>query len=136
MEQEFGYGPHLMLDLSECDATILDNLEACFTLLNTLPEIISMTKITQPYVFRYLDSITEDSGITGITIIAESHISIHTYPNKKFAFADVFSCKDFDIDKAKNYIVNFFRANKFSEYLELRGTNFPRAKERSNVKTS
>ena len=48
-----GYGPHLMLDLSECNPAVLDDLDACFNLLNELPDRIGMTKITQPYVFRY-----------------------------------------------------------------------------------
>ena len=47
-----GYGPHLMLDLNDCNPGILDDLEACFRLLHDLPEKIGMTKITQPYLFR------------------------------------------------------------------------------------
>jgi len=58
----YGYGPHLMLDLNNCNPAILDNLEACFKLLNELPERIGMTKITQPYVFRYSAPVLEDEG--------------------------------------------------------------------------
>jgi hypothetical protein len=37
-----------MLDLNDCDSEVLDNLDACFKLLNELHPKIGMTKITQP----------------------------------------------------------------------------------------
>lgn len=120
-----GYGPHLMLDLNDCNPAVLNNLDACFDLLNRLPEMIGMTKITQPYVFRYQAPVPEDEGITGVTIIAESHISLHTYPRKKFAFADLFSCKPFDVQGAKEYIVKFFECNSPSVHVQQRGVDFP-----------
>jgi S-adenosylmethionine decarboxylase len=121
----YGYGPHLMLDLGECNPDILNNLDACFNLLNDLPEKIGMTKITQPYVFRYDGRIPEDAGITGVTIIAESHISLHTYPQKNFVFVDLFSCKPFDVENAKDYIIQFFQSKSPSVYTYERGEQFP-----------
>ena len=120
-----GYGPHLMLDLSECNPAILNDLDACFKLLNELPERIGMTKITQPYVFRYEGHVPEESGITGVAVIAESHISLHTYPKKNFAFADLFSCKPFDVEGAKNYLIEFFQSKSPEFHLQKRGTAFP-----------
>jgi S-adenosylmethionine decarboxylase len=126
MEKRFGgYGPHLMLDLGECNPAILNDLDACFTLLNELPEHIGMTKITQPYVFRYCGPVPEDDGITGVTIIAESHISLHTYPKKGFVFVDLFSCKPFDVKKATDYIVRFFESESPAVHVEERGETFP-----------
>jgi len=126
-EQTYGYGPHLMLDLNECNASILDDLDACFRLLSELPEKIGMTKITQPYVFRYSGLIPEDGGITGVTIIAESHISLHTYPRKNFVFVDLFSCKPFDVERAKDYIVQFFESKSPVIHIQERGVAFPAA---------
>ena len=114
-----------MLDLGECNPVILNDLDACFGLLNELPEKIGMTKITQPYVFRYHGQIPEDDGITGVTIIAESHISLHTYPEKNFVFVDLFSCKPFDVEGAKDYIVQFFQSKSPSVHLCERGLSFP-----------
>lgn len=128
MEKQIGgYGPHLMLDLGQCNALILNDLDACFTLLNELPEKIGMTKITQPYVFRYSGAVPEDDGITGVTIIAESHISLHTYPKKGFVFVDLFSCKSFDVNKASDYVVRFFESKSPSVHVEERGEAFPAA---------
>jgi S-adenosylmethionine decarboxylase len=120
-----GYGPHVMLDLASCNPVILDDLEACFRLLNELPEKIGMTKITQPYVFRYKAPIPGDEGITGVTIIAESHVSLHTYPRKQFAFVDMFSCRPFDVEKASDYIVQFFQSKSPLIRVEERGAAFP-----------
>jgi S-adenosylmethionine decarboxylase len=124
-KQTRGYGPHLMLDLNDCNPEILNDLEACFQLLNELPEKIGMTKITQPYVFRYNAPVPEDEGITGVTIIAESHISIHTYPRKCFVFVDLFSCKQFDVDVAKDHIAHFFQSKSPVFHVQERGTEFP-----------
>jgi S-adenosylmethionine decarboxylase len=122
-----GYGPHLMLDLGKCNPAILDDLDACFTLLNELPDQIGMTKITQPYVFRYGGPVPEDDGITGMTIIAESHISLHTYPKRGFVFVDLFSCKPFDVRKATDYIVQFFESESPAVHVKERGRHFPTA---------
>ena len=119
------YGPHLTMDMGNCDPVRLDDLDVCFNVLDTLPERIGMTKITQPYVFRYAADVPEDSGITGVVIIAESHISIHTYPAKRFAFADVFSCKPFDVERASRFIVDAFRSLSPVTHVEKRGKFFP-----------
>lgn len=121
----YGYGPHLMMDLDDCDPVILDDLDACFKLLNTLPDKIGMTRITQPYVFRYAGPVREDEGITGVTIIAESHISLHTYPRKGYAFVDLFSCKPFDVEEARDYIVQFFQSKSPVVHVQERGVTFP-----------
>ena len=126
-KQTYGYGPHLMLDLNDCNPAILDDLEACFKLMNDLPEKIGMTKITQPYLFRYSGPIPEDQGITGVTIIAESHISLHTYPKKGYAFVDLFSCKPFDVEGARDCIVQFFESKSPVVHLQERGATFPTA---------
>lgn len=124
-KQRYGYGPHLMLDLNDCNPAILDDLDACFRLLTELPERIGMTIITQPYVFRYDAPLPGDGGITGVTIIAESHISIHTYPSKRFAFVDLFSCKPFDVEGARDYIVQFFESKSPTVHTHMRGAAFP-----------
>jgi len=119
------YGPHLILDLNNCKSAALNSLEACFAFLNDLPEKIGMSKITQPYIFRYSGEIPEDNGITGVVIIAESHISIHTYPQKRFVFMDIFSCKPFNTEMATEYAIDFFEAETFVVNTVNRGEQFP-----------
>jgi S-adenosylmethionine decarboxylase len=124
-KQPVGYGPHLMMDLNRCNQKILDDLEACFGLLSELPGLIGMTAITQPYVFRYNATVPEDAGITGVVIIAESHISLHTYPQKRFVFVDLFSCKPFDVEKAQRHVIRFFESKSPVVHVQERGSEFP-----------
>jgi S-adenosylmethionine decarboxylase len=121
-----GFGPHLMLDLNECNVDKLNDYKFIFELLNTIPDRIGMTKITQPYVFPYSGLVPEDEGITGIVIIAESHISIHTFPKKKYVFIDIFSCKYFDLENIKQELIKTFESKKFHVHFTERGKDFPR----------
>lgn len=125
MENTF-FGPHLTLDLNKCNVDKLSDYRFIFNLLNELPEKIGMTKITQPYVFPYNGLVPEDSGITGVVIIAESHISIHTFEQKSYVFIDLFSCKDFDVEFAKNYFINAFESEDVEINVIQRGIRFPR----------
>jgi len=120
------FGPHLMMDLTQCNPDKLSDYDFIFHTLNDLPEKIGMTKITQPYVFPYSGLIPEDKGITGVVVIAESHISIHTFQEKDYVFVDLFSCKDFDVDFAADYIVNAFESKKFDMFVTMRGKDFVR----------
>ena len=126
MNREYNFGPHLMLDLSECDQGRISDLDFIFNFLNTLPDKIGMVKITQPYVFPYSGLVSEDKGITGYVIIAESHLSIHTFVEKSYAFIDLFSCKPFDTDMAKDFIIQAFISRKPEVYIIERGKGFPR----------
>ena len=126
MSLKKGFGPHLMLDLNSCDFNRLNSLDSCFKLLSNLPDQIGMTKITQPYVFPYKGLVPEDEGITGMVIIAESHISVHTFPFKKYAFIDVFSCKPFDTDYAANFCIDLFKSTDPKICVTHRGEMFPK----------
>lgn len=120
------FGPHLMLDLRKCNEEKLKDYNLVFDILHDLPEKIGMTKITQPYVFPYEGLIPEDKGITGTVIIAESHISIHTFQEKDYCFVDVFSCKDFNVDYAAEYIIKAFESKSYDKHIVSRGKDFVR----------
>jgi len=121
------FGPHLMLDLNQCNQKKLSDYNLIFNILYELPKKIGMTKITQPYVFPYSGLVPEDKGITGTVIIAESHISIHTFQEKDYCFVDVFSCKDFDVEFAAEYLINAFESDKYEKHIVNRGKNFIRS---------
>ena len=120
------FGPHLILDLQQCKEEKLGDYTLVFDVLNDLPEKIGMTKITQPYVFPYAGLVSEDRGITGTVVIAESHISIHTFQEKDYCFVDVFSCKDFDVEFAAEYIIKAFESKKYDKHVINRGKDFVR----------
>ena len=55
-----------------------------------------MTKIVPPQVYTYHGQKPGDWGVSGFVLIAESHISIHTFPDRGYVNIDIFSCKEFD----------------------------------------
>ena len=125
-ESELGFGPHLMLDCRQCDISKISDLQHVFTVLDQLPELIGMTKITAPYVFNYSGLIPEDRGITGTVIIAESHITFHSFVEKDYFFFDIFSCKPFNVERVVEYIVAAFGVRSFERADVARGRFFPR----------
>lgn len=127
MDKTNFFGPHLTLDLNDCNADKLRDFDLVFDVLNRLPEEIGMTRITQPYVFKYAGLVPEDKGITGFVVIAESHISIHTFEFKNYAFIDLFSCKPFDYEYAEAYLIEAFESQTPTSHVVKRGLDFPRS---------
>jgi S-adenosylmethionine decarboxylase len=121
-----GFGPHLMLDGYGCDKSKLQDLNLIYRILDELPTRIGMTKIMPPYVFKYSGLKPEDWGLSGFVLIAESHISIHTFPEKNFVSADIFSCKHFDSEFASEYLKKTFGMVKVESTVLDRGTEFPK----------
>lgn len=124
---ENAFGPHVTIDLKGCPKEILSDYNLHFNYLKMLPELISMTPITQPYVFPYSGLVPEDRGITGILIIAESHLSIHSFEEKGYSFIDIFSCKGFDVDKAIQITLDIFKPESHEINIVERGIDFPRS---------
>jgi S-adenosylmethionine decarboxylase len=120
------FGPHITIDLKGCPKEKLANYDLHFEYLKSLPELIDMTPITQPYVFPYSGLVPEDKGITGIVIIAESHISIHSFEEKGYSFIDIFSCKDMDVDRAIKITLDMFTPSDYEINIVKRGKDFPR----------
>lgn len=121
------FGPHVTIDLKGCPKDILSDYNLHFNYLKMLPEIIEMTPITQPYVFLYSGLVPEDKGITGILIIAESHLSIHSFEEKGYSFVDIFSCKEFDVEKAIKITLDIFKPIDYEVNVVERGKDFPRS---------
>ncbi len=128
---EIGFGPHLTLDLYSCDESVLNDEEFVFNFLNELPEMIGMHKISPPHVMKYSGrpGSFDKGGISAFVLIAESHISIHTFVEQKHAFVDIFSCNDFDLEKAEKHITDMFNPKKIDRKLFSRGLEFPKKVE-------
>ncbi|WP_026261249.1 adenosylmethionine decarboxylase [Kiloniella laminariae] len=80
-------GTHLIIDL--LGASRLDDLEF---IQQTLIECVEKSKATLLHI--HLHHFTPNGGVSGVAVLAESHISIHTWPEKGYAALDVFMCGD------------------------------------------
>ena len=116
---------HLVLDGNCQDSLIIGDLNGVRQFLDQFPDEMGMTKVLPPYVFQYQSSSPQDSGISGIVIIAESHISIHTFPARNYLSVDIFSCKAFDVDEAVHKVVSYFNLVEHSYQVFDRGIEYP-----------
>ena len=86
-------GTHLIIDLWH--ASHLDNIEAVETALRDSVEASGATLLKLD-----LHCFSPSGGITGVAVLAESHISIHTWRERAYAAIDVFMCGDADPHRA------------------------------------
>lgn len=91
---------HLIIDGYSSNQKTLRDEEFIRKWLENYPARIGMTRISPPHVLKYVGPVLEDWGISGFVFIAESHIGIHTFVERNYVNIDVFSCKDFDTEKA------------------------------------
>jgi S-adenosylmethionine decarboxylase len=122
------FGPHLTLDLYGCDEEKLNDYNFIYKLLDEMPGIIGMTKISPPSLINFPGNphTFDKGGLSGFVLITESHISIHTFPEQKFASVDIFSCKEFDTKKAESYLIEKLDAKKVEKHFIMRGKDFPK----------
>lgn len=100
------------MDLFECSKDKLSSQDFITAFLDKFPGEIEMHKISDPCVFPWQGA-EGDKGLSGVVLITESHITVHTFPEKGMAFVDVFSTKDFNLAFASNYIANYFESTKY-----------------------
>lgn len=104
---------HLTLELMEADPVLLADMKRVYEFLHDAPETVKMTRITFPHVFPYQAEDHNEWGITGTVILAQSHVSAHSYPNKGTCFIDCFSCEVFDPDKIIELARETFEALRY-----------------------
>ena len=81
-------GRHLLCEYHGCDRELLDRVEFIRTELLAAVTLAGATPV-QEVVHHF-----SPHGVTGVVVIAESHFSIHTWPEYEFAAVDLFTCGD------------------------------------------
>ncbi len=123
------FGFHMTLDFYGCPLEKLNDLELCYQVLDNLPKLLGMKMLTAPQVIMAdgnLETQKKDpGGITGFIIIAESHISLHTFARRGFVSFDIYSCKEFDYKNAEEYLAMTFNPQDVEIHTIDRGTRYP-----------
>jgi S-adenosylmethionine decarboxylase len=96
-------GNHIIIDL--WGATRLDDMAL---MEQTMRSVVAEIKATLLHI--HLHHFEPNGGISGVAVLAESHISVHSWPEKGFAAFDVFSCGDSTPEKAVNILQQAFSA--------------------------
>ena len=112
---------HLLVDGYGGDVKKMWDVEALRRFLDEYPPTLGMTKLCDPQVVAYKGPKVEDQGVSGFVIIAESHISVHTFPNRNYVNIDVFSCKSFDSDRVLQDVKDLFSLADVRTWLLDRG---------------
>ena len=120
---------HLIVDGYGGDPRKLEDEELVRHFLDTYPEAIGMTKMAPPQVYTYHGRHPEDWGVSGFVLIAESHISVHTFPDRGYVNVDMFSCKDFDTAAAVRDMRGLFALERVRDWTLDRGVDHSTPRE-------
>jgi S-adenosylmethionine decarboxylase proenzyme len=119
-------GRHVLLELSGCPFTLLNDIG--FIRLSFL-EAARRAEVT---VLSENFNMFNPQGVSGVLVIAESHISVHTWPEYGYAAIDVFTCGDNALpDRAVEFLTGVFRPSESRNYVIRRGMmeeGFPSAR--------
>ena len=110
-------GRHLLAEFYKCSRETLDDENKISGIMTRAVEISKAT-IIAPFFHKF-----SPQGVSGIIVIAESHLAIHTWPEHGYAAVDLFSCGDFDFTGALKYIRDNLNAEKYSILSIKRGTD-------------
>lgn len=108
-------GTHLLIDLFGC--TGLDDIDRVET---TLRDTVAAAGAT--LLELHLHSFGVGQGVTGVAMLAESHISIHTWPERDYAAADIFLCgRSHDLGAALATLAGGLSATRYEQQRLSRG---------------
>lgn len=89
-------GRHLLIELFNCDRKLLNDVSFAEKVLTKSAELAGAT-IVKTFFHTF-----NPHGVSGVVVIAESHLTIHTWPEYGYAAIDVFTCGD-DVDPYVSY---------------------------------
>ena len=113
-------GRHVLADFHDCAA----RLDDAGMIEQALREAVRMAGAT--ILDLKLHHFGEGQGVTGVALLAESHMSIHTWPEHGYAALDLFLCGDrHDVDAAMVVLVNMFAPKDIDTRTIARGYGAP-----------
>ena len=108
-------GRHLLIELHGCEPGILDDIDAIREMMVRAAKQMCVT------ILEVMSHKFEPQGVTAIVMIAESHLSIHTWPEHGYAAVDVFTCNGEIPDQVQTFIAQTLRATQVSAVEVKRG---------------
>ena len=125
-------GRHIIAELHGCDPGLLTDLDRGIEILREAVRVSGAT-----YLGEFHKVFEPWGGFTAIIALAESHISIHTWPEYRYAAVDIFSCgKQVDHWKAFHYLRKRLMATHFSAMEVKRGQLEERSEKVESLKVS
>lgn len=117
-------GRHVLAEVYGCDRRILDDIRKVESIMVNAA-LAAGAEIREVAFHKF-----SPQGVSGVVVISESHLAIHTWPELGYAAVDVFTCGDrVDPWDACNYIVDRFRATTVTATEMRRGIMEPVRKQ-------
>ena len=113
---------HLMLELYGCDRHILSNESLVKSVLEEYPGCVEMEKVSPVHLYQIETSNPLDAGLSGFVVIAQSHISLHAWPEYGEVDIDICSCKEFSQEEAIAFAKQMFQTDDVETHFVVRGT--------------
>ncbi|GEM_PF-175695 len=122
------FGMHLTLEGYGASPDKIADQHYILSWLRKFPYEIGMHKIAEPMVREVGAKNRKDpGGISGFVLIAESHISIHTFPLRGFLTADVYTCQnDLDAFAIETKFRHAFELEEIETQIIKRGLRYPK----------
>ena len=99
------FGPHYMIEVRDVDMT----MEWIYRFLDHIAEKINMLAITRPYVIT--DKKNDPNFISGLLVVAQSHIAVHYDLRERKAMIDIFSCEFIEDAQIRELLDDSFKGN-------------------------
>lgn len=121
------FGEHLTLDGYGGDKDLLNDRELILGFFGELLEKLEMHALAEPQIVLAPDNgIKDPGGWSGFVMIAESHISMHTFPRRGFISADVYTCRNgLASVEVEQYFKDKFKLKEVETNFIIRGTKYP-----------
>lgn len=112
---------HLMLELYHCDRETLSNAPLLHKVLDEYPNRVDMEKVSPVHLYDIETSNPLDAGLSGFVVIAQSHISLHAWPEYGEVDIDICSCKEFSQEDAIAFAKEVFKTDDVEAHFVVRG---------------
>ena len=113
------HSKHLLLELYRCDFEKINDESFLRCTLNRAAKLANAT------VLNLISNKFEPQGVTAIALLAESHISIHTWPESYYSAVDIFTCgQNMLPELASQYLIEALKAEE--HYLRVINRNPPK----------
>ena len=112
---------HLMLELYHCDRELLSDESLIRRVLDEYPGRVDMEKVSPVHLYDIETSNPLDAGLSGFVVIAQSHISIHAWPEYGEVDIDICSCKEFSQEDAIAFAKEMFKTDDVETHFVVRG---------------
>ena len=109
-------GKHILAEFWDCDSETLKGVKEVENIMTEAAKCAKAT-IVETCFHQF-----SPYGVSGVVVIAESHLAIHTWPEHSYAAVDFFTCNcKCNTDKAIEYLKNKFNSQNVSVQLIQRG---------------